>query len=232
MTPTLSVILPVYNEKEYIAQAVEGLHKSLKVPFELLVIYDFQEDNTLPAALALQKKYNFLKLIHNKRKGLLRAVLLGFKEAKGSYIVVMSPDADDPKTVQKMYSKIIQGFDVICASRYSHGGKRINQTSFKMFLSQAAGFLSPFILNVPTHDITNGFKMYSRNVIKKIPIKSDGGWEFSMELAIKASYMGYKIGEVGTISKSRKYGVSKFKLIKWLPKYLRWYFYGISRRLS
>lgn len=233
MHPLISIVIPVLNEKENIREAVIKIKTTLKFPYEILVIYDFAKDNTVPVVKALQIKHDNLRLIFNQNGGLVNAVKTGFRNAKGQALVVLSPDAaDEPATINKMYEKLKKGYDIICASRYSKGGKRLNQGSVKKILSQTAGSLAPFFLGIPTRDITNGFKMYRKEVIRKIPIKSTGGWEFALELTIKANNLGFKITEVGSISKNRKFGKSKFKLFNWLPRYIYWYLYGIGLRIK
>ena len=73
--------------------------------------------------------------------------------------------------------------------------------------------------------------MYRKKVINEIQITSDGGWEFTLELVIKARLMGFKIGEVASVWRNRNSGKSKFKLLRWLPKYIRWYSWGILKRI-
>ncbi len=228
----ISIILPVYNEGKNIAKQVGEIEKTVSVSHEVLIVYDFDGDDTVPPAKKLQKKYHNLKLLKNQfGRGLIKAVKTGFNKAAGETVVVMPADlADDPNTVNKMYKKIGEGYDIVCASRYSKGGKKIGGEFLKTNLSKIAGRLTPILLGIATSDIANGFKMYRRQVLKSINIESDGGWEFSTEIIIKAHRAGYRIGEVPTVWRDRISGKSKFKLLKWLPKYLRWYLWGIFLR--
>lgn len=230
----LSIVIPVYNEGGNIGKQIEEIEKELKYNHEILVIYDFDEDSTVPFVKKLQKKYKTLQLIKNVFGwGVINAVKTGFNESRGNAIIVMPADlADDPNTINKMYAMLISGYDIVCATRYTKGGKKIGGGFLKTVLSRIAGLMTPLFLGIPTTDIANGFKMYRRKVIKDINIESTGGWEYSTELVIKAHYMGFRIGEVPTVWKDRTSGKSKFKLLKWLPKYVRWYLYGILVRLN
>lgn len=233
MKPQITIIIPVYNEGDNIEKAIRTIENKLIYSHEILVVYDFEEDNTLPIVKKIISSVPNIELIFNKKRGLINAIKTGIKKAGGEALVILSPDeADDPKTINNMYKKILDGYDVVCATRYSKKGKRINQNSLKLYLSKIAGITTPYLLGIPTQDITNGFKMYRKKVVETIPITTTGGWEFSMELTIKAFHKGYKITEVGTISNNRKKGRSKFKLMKWLPKYLTWYLYGINKRIN
>src|SRR4029079_262851 len=187
-----SIVIPVYNEKDNIEKAINKIVEVLKYSFEILVVYDFPQDNTLPVVKKLISKNKNIKLILNKNMGLINAIKTGIRNASGETIVFLSPDeADDPNTINKMYKKIIEGFDVVCGSRYSSNGKRVNQESIKLYLSKIAGSTTPLLLGIPTKDITNGFKMFRSEVLRKIPIRSTGGWEFSMEITIKAHSKGF-----------------------------------------
>lgn len=230
----LSIVLPVYNEGENIVPQIEAIEKTVRSNHEVLVIYDFDEDNTVPEAKKLVKKYKSIRLVKNTfGKGVINAVKTGFGKSRGEFLVVMPSDlADNPDTINKMYKKISQGYDIVCATRYGKGGAKIGGPKLKTFLSRIAGLATPLLLGIPTTDIANGFKMYRRKVVNSIRIESDGGWEFAMEMVIKAKKLGLKISEVGTVWQDRTQGKSKFKLLKWLPKYIRWYLVGIGFRLN
>lgn len=229
----ISVVLPVFNEGKNIAKQVEAIEKKLDFDHEVLIVYDFDEDDTVPVARNLIKKYKNVRLVKNIfGRGIINAVKTGFKKSVGDCIVVMPADlADNPVTINKMYKKIKEGFDVVCATRYGRGGAKVGGPIIKSLLSRLAGLATPLLLGIPTTDIANGFKMYRREVIGAIKIESTGGWEFATEVIIKAHHAGFKIGEVPTVWRDRLSGKSKFKMAKWLPKYLRWYLWGIYKRL-
>lgn len=230
----LSIILPVFNEGKNIVKQIAEIENSVKIDQEVLIVYDFDEDDTVPVVKKLQKKLKNITLVKNIfGQGVIAAVKTGFEKACGDYLIVMPADlADNPKTINKMYDKIQEGYDIVCATRYGRGGAKIGGPFIKTFLSRIAGLATPLLLGIPTTDIANGFKMFRRKVINQINIESDGGWEFAMEMLIKANKLGFKISEVPTIWRDRRQGKSKFKLIKWLPKYIRWYLVGIGYRLN
>lgn len=230
----ISVILPVYNEGKNISEQIEELEKTIATKHEIVIVYDFDEDDSVIPVKKLQKKYSHIILVKNIfGAGLINAVKTGFEKAKGDFVVVMPADlADDPQTINKMCQKMNKGYDVICATRYSKGGRKFGGGLVKTTLSRLAGLLTPLLLGIPTTDIANGFKMYKKQVLKKINIESRGGWEFSMEIVIKAHKAGFKVCDVPTVWRDRVSGKSKFKLLKWLPYYLKWYLLGIAYRLK
>lgn len=230
----ISIILPVYNEGENITEQIEEIDRTVKPKHEVIVIFDFDEDNTVGPVRKLQKKYKSLILVKNIfGRGIINAVKTGFIQSKGKAVVVMPADlADTPKTINNMYKKITDGFDIVCATRYSGGGTKIGGGILKTALSRTAGLLTPLLLGISSTDISNGFKMYRRQVLETIKIESDGGWEFAIEIVIKAKKMGFKICDVPSIWKDRELGKSKFKFTKWLPKYMKWYLKGILWRFN
>lgn len=230
----ISIILPVFNEGKNISTQIDAIEKSVNFDHEVFIIYDFDEDDTIPVVKKQQEKFKNVKLVKNIfGRGVIAAVKSGFAMSRGQFLVVMPADlADNPDTINKMYSKIRQGYDIVCATRYGKGGAKIGGPAIKTFLSRLAGLATPLLLGIPTTDIANGFKMYRKKVIDKIKIESTGGWEFSTELLIRAHHAGFKIADVPTVWRDRTSGQSKFKLMIWLPKYLKWYAWGILSRFD
>ena len=105
-----------------------------------------------------------------------------------------------------------------------HGGRQIGGPMVKRLLSRLAGLSLYYLRGVPTHDITNNFKLYDSGVLKNITIESKMGFSIAMEITVKAFLMRKKITEVPTTWRDRTEGEARFKLLKWLPQYLHWYF--------
>jgi hypothetical protein len=84
---------------------------------------------------------------------------------------------------------------------------------------------------VPTHDASNGFRMFSRRVIDNIPVESDQGFCYSIELLVKCHRLGWRIGEVPAQWHERAHGQSRFRVLSWLPAYLRWYAFAFATTL-
>ena len=229
----LNIVIPVYNEAENIKNTISEINQRVSTPHKIFIIYDFDEDNTLPVARNLMKKQNNIELVKNKYgKGVLNAIKTGFENIKeGVILVVMADLSDDLSKVDEMFEKISEGYDIVCGSRYMKGGKQIGGPRFKKLLSRLAGVSLHYLTGIPTHDITNSFKMYTKKVLDDIKIESNGGFELGMEIVIKAFFKGYKITEVPCVWGDRSAGKSRFKLWEWLPKYIYWYLFAISGSL-
>jgi len=230
MNTRLTIVLPVYNEGKNIVSVINAIQTHITTPKEILVVYDFDGDDTIPVVKNIHNTQ--VKLVKGEG-GLIRAIQAGFARATGEYVVVMPADrADDPRVINHMLAKAEAGYDIVCATRYGKGGKKIGGGFLKTVLSRMAGMLTPLLLGIPITDISNGYKLYTLKLIREIPITSNGGWEFAAELTIKAFYKGYKITEVPAVWRNRVSGVSKFHLMQWLPKYMYWYMWGITKRIG
>lgn len=225
--------MPVYNEGTVIGETVKRVEQSVKTPHELLIVYDMDQDTTVPPVKKLQKKYPNVTLAKNiYGKGALNALKTGLVKAKGEAVCVMMADlTDDPMVLNMMMEKFDQGFDVVAASRYMKGGHQIGGPLLKQALSRVAGISLHYLVGLPTHDATNSFRLYSKKFLNTVKIESDGGFELALELTVKAHFGGYKVTEVPTtwtyLAKE-----SRFYLKKWLPKYLKWYFWAMGKRLA
>ncbi|HEV3167953.1 MAG TPA: glycosyltransferase [Isosphaeraceae bacterium] len=226
-------VMPVFNEGPNIGRALGELYTNVGLNKRVIIVYDFDEDDTVPAARALAPKYPGVELLKNEiGRGVLNAVRAGIAATTAEVVVVTMADlSDDVAIVPKMVELIRSGgYDIVCASRYMRGGRQIGGPRFKGFLSRTAGLSLYWLAGLPTHDATNAFRAYRRDVLKETPIESEGGFEYSLEITAKAYSAGRRITEIPSTWRDRSAGKSRFKLREWLPHYLRWYFYTLTHR--
>src|SRR3989344_9143841 len=100
----LSIVMPVYNEGEVIKKTIHGVETKVKIPHELLIIYDMDDDTTIKPVQKLQKKYPNVKLVKNIfGNGALNALKTGLRKAEGKAICVMMADlTDNPVILNQM----------------------------------------------------------------------------------------------------------------------------------
>jgi len=110
------------------------------------------------------------------------------------------------------------------------GGRQLGGPMLKGFLSHVAGVTLHWFTGLATHDATNSFKAYRLDFLRKTPIESTAGFCLGLELTVKAHFSGQRVEEVPATWIDRTAGLSRFKLFKWMPKYLRWYFLAFRRR--
>lgn len=227
--PLLHIVVPVFNEGDNFPNLYKEVNQHIKTPFKMVVVYDFDEDNTVPVVKKYIKKDKRILLSKNTiGRGALNALKSGFKYVPDGPVLVMMADlSDDLRIVDAMYQKYLDGAVVVCGSRYMKGGKQIGGPFIKRSLSRLAGVSLYWIRRVPTHDITNNFKMYDKAFLRSITIESKGGFEVAMEITVKAFKKNKMIAELPSTWRDRTEGEANFKLWKWLPSYLHWYFYAL-----
>jgi glycosyltransferase involved in cell wall biosynthesis len=224
-TPDLSVVLPVYNEGEAVEPVLRNLAAGIKTPHELVVVYDFDGDTTVPVVQRLASEIPQLRGLRNDiGRGVLNAMKAGIAGTNAPYVLIsMADGSDEPHVVDPMVELAKGGADVVSASRYMKGGRQIGGPPLKRVMSRIAGLTLHWFASVPTHDPTNNFKLYSRRFLDANTIESTAGFELALELTVKATIQKRKVAEVPTTWRDRTAGQSNFKLRKWLPHYLHWY---------
>ena len=223
----VDLIIPVYNEGANIGRALEELYTHVPIPKRVLIVYDFEGDDTLPVVRELMPRYPGVELVRNTLgKGVLNAIRAGIAAARAEVVIITMADlSDDVAIVPRMVALIRdEGYDIVCASRYMRGGRQIGGPRLKKLLSRAAGVSLHHLAGLPTHDATNAFRAYRRSVLAETEIESRGGFEYSLEITVKAFAAGRRITEVPSTWRDRSAGQSRFRLRQWLPQYLRWYF--------
>jgi dolichol-phosphate mannosyltransferase len=226
-------VMPVYNEGANIARALEEIAAKVPLSKRVLVVFDFDEDDTLPVVKVLSPRYPFVVLVKNTfGRGVLNAVRAGIAATTSDVVIVTMADlSDDIAIVPEMVRKIAdEGYDIVCASRYMRGGRQIGGPRIKKLLSRAAGVSLHWLAGMPTHDATNAFRAYRRSVLMETPITSRGGFEYSLEITAKAYAAGRQITEIPSTWRDRSAGKSRFRLRQWLPHYLKWYFFALAHR--
>lgn len=235
--PELAIVLPVYNEGEAVEPVLRGLAAGVSTPHEIVVVYDFDEDTTVPVIARLAGEIPGLRGLRNDLgRGVLNAMKTGIAGTNAPYVLIsMADGSDEPHVVDSMVALARDGADVVAASRYMRGGGQIGGPLIKRLMSRTAGVTLHWFAGVPTHDSTSNFKLYSRRFLDAVTIESSAGFELALELTVKATLARRSIAEVPTTWRDRTAGESNFKLRKWLPHYLHWYrlaFVGRVRRLA
>ena len=229
-----SLVVPVFNEAENIGPFCRRAAAELPDGYELLIVYDFDEDNTLPALAALpsDRKPAHIRLVRNRLgRGVRWAIEAGMRAAAAPVVVVMMADlSDDFRDVADLVRRAVAGADVVCASRYAPRGGLAGGPRLKGLLSRIAGVTLRYLAGLPTRDPTNSFKAYRRDFLQRVTIESPEGFCLALELTVKAHFAGGRVEEVPTVWRGRTAGQSRFRLVHWLPKYLHWYLWALRRR--
>jgi dolichol-phosphate mannosyltransferase len=223
--PELSIVMPVFKEGEAVEPVLRAMTTGVAAPHEILVVYDFDEDPTVPVIQRLAEELPTIRGLRNDLgRGVLNAMKAGIAASAGEYVLIsMSDGSDEPHVVDPMLALARDGADVVAASRYMRGGRQVGGPPIKRLMSRVAGLTLHWFAGVPTHDPTNNFKLYSRRFLELITIESTAGFELALELTVKATLAGLRVAEVPTTWRDRTAGQSNFKMRQWLPHYLHWY---------
>jgi dolichol-phosphate mannosyltransferase len=218
----LTVVVPVYNEGANLRAWWEAARQHLPSGSQVLVIYDFKEDDTLPVARALAAEGAPLTLLRNSGRGVLRALITGLRfPERGPVLVSMADLSDDFSALGPMLARYRDGADVVVASRYMPGGQQVGGPWLKGQLSRWGGRSLKWLARFPASDATNSFRLYDAELLQAIDFQSQGGFEIGFEITLKAWIAGRRIDEVPCTWRDRVAGESRFDIRKWLPLYAR-----------
>ncbi len=206
-------VLPTYDERGTIEQAVRGV---LAVDgIDVLVVDDSSPDGTgeLVAEIAAQEPR--VRLLERPAKsGLASAYLEGFRTAiVGGYDVAIEMDSDlshDPTELPVLLAAA-EHHDLVVGSRYIAGGSVTDWSRSRVALSRGGNAYARFMLGLPIHDATSGYRVYRRDLLDALlrdPFASDG-YGFQIELVSRAHRLGYDVGEAPITFRERVYGESK-----------------------
>ena len=227
----LDVVIPVYNEGANILPVLRSLVRNVKTPVRVLICYDREDDNTLTAVRTNRGTLGALPIefVRNQRRGAHGAVLTGFAFSTAPLVLVMMADDDyNADIIDAMVAKAESGCDIVCATRFMPGGSMVGCPWLKASLVRIGNFTLHYLGRLPTRDATNGFQLFTRRLLDQVVIESDRGFCYSIELVVKCHRLRWRIGEVPAQWRERTRGTSRFRVMKWLPAYSRWYLYAFA----
>jgi len=234
VTPRVSVVIPVYNEGEGIKRCLERILREVLLPAEVLVVHDMPEDTTVPHAQEIARTDPRVRTVLNTYgRGPANAIRFGIDAARAPVAVVtMADGCDDPRQIDELARLVDRGVVVAAASRYMPGGQQVGGPRFKRLMSRWAGRSLHLFARAGTRDATNSFKAYDTAFVREVGIESRTGFEIGLELTAKATRLRRPVAEIPTIWLDRQLGESRFDVGRFLPGYLRWYFFAYGRRLT
>jgi dolichol-phosphate mannosyltransferase len=208
-----TVCLPTYNELENIEPMVRALEdKGVRV----LVVDDNSPDGTGEVADRLAAEVDYVDVLHRERKeGLGPAYLAGFRRALADGAeLVLEMDCDfshSPDDVPRLVAAARDGADLVIGSRYVDGGSIGNWGAVRRFISAGGSLYARFLLGVPIHDLTGGFKCYRRRVLETIDLSAihSKGYAFQIETTYRALRAGFRVVEIPIHFVDREEGGSK-----------------------
>ncbi|HXK58727.1 MAG TPA: glycosyltransferase family 2 protein [Acidobacteriota bacterium] len=202
----ISIIVPLYNEKESLPFLYEELTEVLRScteDYELIFVDDGSTDGSFQILRDLQERDARIRLIRLRRNfGKSAALSAGFRLSEGTIIVTIDADLQDrPSELPKLLGRLEGGVDLVS------GWKKPRRDPLrKKIPSLIFNRVTSFLTGVPLHDINCGFKVYRREVIEEIKVYG----EMYRYIPILASYRGFIVDEVPVEHSPRRFGKSKF----------------------
>ena len=226
--------MPAYDEADAIEPVLARINEQVSLPHEVLVVVDDPDDTTVAAVRAFDPDEATSRIVVNDvARGPAHAIRAGFKAAASPVVVVtMADGSDDPAQIDVLTRLVDRGVVVAAASRYMRGGQQVGGSAAKKSLSAGAGASLRFLARTGISDATNSFKAYDKTFVESVGIHSVAGFEVGLELVAKARRTRQMMAEVPTIWLDRSIGSSNFRLVSWLPHYLRWYRFAFGPRLT
>lgn len=213
----LSVIIPGRDEAENlpacISEIIEELIKN-KILHEVLVIDDGSTDNTHEVVSSMIKKYPYVRYIkNNTENGFGRAVRLGLEQFTGDAVAIMMADrSDSPKDLVKYWKILQEGNECAFGSRFIKGSRVYNYPTLKLLANRIVNTIIRYAFRIETNDITNAFKMYSREVIDGCKPLISPHFNLTVEIPLKAIVRGYTWKVIPISWQNREKGIAKLKL--------------------
>lgn len=215
MSRRVLVITPTYNERENLHAFLDALF-AVAPQVDVLIVDDNSPDGTGALADEVASRDPRVHVRHRAGKlGLGTAYLEGFQWALAQgYDVVFEMDTDlshDPRYVPEFIRAIEAGADVVIGSRNIPGGGVEGWGPGRHFVSKGGSVYARTILGLDVHDLTSGYKAFTRDALQRIDlggVKSNG-YSFQIELTYRAVLRGMRVAEVPILFVDRRAGASK-----------------------
>lgn len=220
MLPSVSIIVPTYQEAENLSALLEALRRlkeTHQLNLEVLIMDDNSQDGTETVVQSLHLPWVRLFTRYGDR-GLSQAVVEGFQHADNEAIVVMDADLSHPvEKIPEMLAALDRGDDFVIGSRYINGAStEASWGAFRWLNSKVAGLIAAPLTLVK--DPMSGFFAFRKNLLAQCAPLNPIGYKIGLELLVKSHCC--KVHEIPIHFADRQHGQSKLSLREQL-KYLQ-----------
>ncbi|MGB9771829.1 MAG: glycosyltransferase family 2 protein [Candidatus Kapaibacteriota bacterium] len=203
----ITVVIPLYNEEASIEELGAKLEKVLnpltKNRYEVIFVDDGSTDSSRDKIRELHNRNPRIHCISFRRNyGKSAALAVGFKAARGRYVVTMDADLqDDPEEIPNLIKKLNEGYDLVSGWK-----KKRHDPITKTLPSKLFNLVTSLVSGIRLHDFNCGLKAYRNNVVKRLNVYG----EMHRYLPVLAYWDGFRVTEIPVRHHPRKYGKSKF----------------------
>jgi len=204
----VSVVIPTLNEAGNIVEVINTVEKEIKYPYEIIIVDGGSTDGTRKIV-----KNKNCKLIIETRRGYGLALRLGMKQANGNIMVMVDGDGTyELKHINIVLDRLIEKDAELClATRMYDPNKAMGMMNFVG--NKVITFCFNMLYKQNLSDSQSGYRAISKKAFDKIEFKEDD-MAFATEMLVKFSQKKFKMVEIPTIYKERKYGKPKLRRFK------------------
>ncbi len=203
---TISVVIPLFNERPSLEELYQRLSQALLEiadQYEIIFVDDGSTDgsiNLLKEFHALNPSVHYIRFRRNFGKS--AALAAGFQRARYDIIATMDADLQDqPEQLERLINKLHEGYDLVSAWRYERRDKWTRRLASQIY-NRVTGLLT----GIRLHDINCGLKCYRREILDEVMVYG----ERHRFIPVLASYRGFRLGEVKVEHSRREHGKSRF----------------------
>ncbi len=218
---SLSVIVPLYNERESLPELCRQLFAALEsdelarcfeppFSYEVIMVDDGSTDGSDQVIGELMAGRPELRMISFRRNyGKTEALSAGLRAASGEVVVTMDADLqDDPREIASLVTKMREGFDLVSGWKRERNDPLSKTAPSKLF-----NLTTRLFTGIPLHDFNCGLKAFSRELADSLNLHG----QMHRYIPVLAQWKGFRVSEIPVRHHARKFGESKFGTSRFLP---------------
>ena len=206
--PAISIVIPVYNERESLGPLSEEIYTSLKdtiFSYEVIVVDDGSTDGSAEILEGLVQKHPWFRVITFRRNfGKSAALAAGFAHARGNIIVTLDGDLQDPPSEIPRFLAALEGEADLVVGWKSPRQDPLSKRLASRFFNQVARWMS----GVSIHDFNCGFKAFRRQVVQDVALYG----ELHRYIPVFVARRGWRVAEIKVPHRPRRFGQSKYSI--------------------
>ena len=205
-SPHVSIVIPLFNEEGSLKELTESINATMRgsaKSFEIIFVDDGSTDGSFGVLKALHTKNPHIKVIRFRRNfGKSAALSVGFKEARGEFVITMDADLqDDPKEIPSLIAAMGDSYDLVSGWK-----QKRHDPLTKTIPSRFFNYVTGRMTGIPIHDFNCGLKAYRNEVVKSVNVHG----ELHRFIPVLAHWAGFRVTEKVVQHHPRKFGKTKF----------------------
>lgn len=215
---TLSIIIPVYNERKTVMQLLRQVSdQPLVLRKEIVIVDDFSTDGTreflqqrdLQAELGNNRANTVKLVLHEKNMGKGAGIRTGLAQASGEIVLIQDADLEyDPSDYPELLLPILEGHaDAVFGNRFHSGSHRV-QRYYRFLVNRLFSIICNLLTGLAVHDVTACYKVFRRELLERMHLHSDR-FSVETEMTVKVAKLGARIYEVPIVYHGRTFAEGK-----------------------